>query len=86
MKVFRWSELKNERLKKTRGASFEELLTGKIIDTIDHPSRNDQKIMLIQYKEYIWMIPHEETKDEIILKTLYKSRKYTKWCRERGIL
>ena len=78
MKEVRWSLLKSERLKRTRGVSFEELLQAKLVDVRRHPTRTEQKIMLIEHKGYIWVMPYTETAHERFLKTLYPSRKYTK--------
>lgn len=76
MKEYRWSELKSLRLRMTRGASFEELLTGSVVGIRENPSRPHQKVILIHYKSDIWVIPFVESSDHIFLKTLYRSRKY----------
>ncbi len=78
MKKTRWNPLKSERLKKTRGVSFAEIIKGKIIKIEDSPSRPNQQVMLIEYKDYIWVVPFVETDKEFFLKTLYQSRKFTK--------
>jgi len=78
----KWSSLKNERLKKTRGVSFEELMTGEMVSVIRHPMRPDQQVILIWYRDYVWAVPYVEKEGEIFLKTLYPSRKYTKWFKE----
>lgn len=75
---FKWSSLKSRRLKRRRGAAFEEVLGGEFIEVIDHPVRADQKILLMWYREYVWAIPCILSEGEIFLKTLYKCRKYTK--------
>ena len=78
MKEIKWDLLKNERLKKTRGVSFEELLNSKLVTILKHPSRANQKIMLFEHKKYIWIVPFVEEKDYYFLKTVFPSRKYTK--------
>jgi hypothetical protein len=78
MKEIKWSLLKSECLKKTRGVSFEEILTSKLISVKKHASRKEQKIMLFSYKKYVWVVPFVEDKEHIFLKTLFSSRKYTK--------
>lgn len=85
MKEVRWSLLKSERLKRTRGVSFEEILRAKLVAVQKHPKKEHQKVMLFEYKEYIWVVPYVERGDEIFLKTLYPSRTYTKIYR-RGEL
>ena len=78
MREYRWSNLKSRRLKKTRGASFEELLTGTIVDIQENPSRPEQKVMLMRYRGDIWVIPFVEAVEHSFLKTLYRCRKYRK--------
>lgn len=78
MKQIRWDVLKNERLKKTRGASFEDLINSKLIKIMKNPKRVHQNIMLFEYKKYIWVVPIVEEKEYYFLKTLFPSRKYTK--------
>ena len=78
MKAIRWNLLKSERLKRTRGVSFEEIIAGKLIDVKIHPMRDNQQIMLFEYRSYIWVVPFVEADDHIFLKTMYPSRKFTK--------
>ena len=85
MKITRWDSVKSERLKKTRGVSFEEISGAKLVDIKDHPSRKNQKLMLFDYKGYIWLVPFVQTNEEIFLKTLYPSSKYTKIFRKGGL-
>ena len=82
MKDIRWSQLKSERLKRTRGVSFEEIISSQLIAVKNHPKREDQNIMLFKLKGYIWIVPYVEEKDYIFLKTLYPSRKFTKLYRK----
>jgi hypothetical protein len=78
MKGFKWNLLKSKRLKRTRGVSFEEIVTAKIIDLKDNPHRQNQQMLLFEYRNYIWLVPCVETETHLFLKTLYPSRKYTK--------
>ena len=82
MKDIRWSQLKSERLKRTRGVSFEEIISSKLIAVKNHPKKADQNIMLFKLKDYIWIVPYVEEKDYMFLKTLYPSRKFTKLYRK----
>ena len=83
MKDIQWSELKNNKLKQERGVSFNELIEqGKLVIYQNNPTRDNQKIMLFDYKQYIWVVPCVETEDTIFLKTLFQSRKYTKQLRQ----
>jgi len=85
MKDLRWSRLKSERLKKTRGVSFKEIIFSELLAVKAHPKRPDQNIMLFKLKGYIWIVPYAEAEDYLFLKTLYPSRKFTKLYR-RGEL
>jgi len=85
MKEIRWNLLKSERLKRTRGVSFEEILQARLVAIQKHHKRESQKVMLFEHKEYIWVVPFVESEDEIFLKTLYPSRMYTRIYR-RGEL
>jgi len=78
MKEIRWSQLKSERLKKTRGVSFEEIIASKLIDICRHPHNENQKILVYKYKSYLWAVPFVVDGDTIFLKTIYPSRKLMK--------
>jgi hypothetical protein len=73
-----WSRLKSKRLKQTRGVSFEEIVTSKLIDIRKHPSRENQKILVYQHKGYLWAVPYAIEGETIFLKTIYPSRKLMK--------
>ena len=78
MTEFKWNPLKNERLKRTRGISFEEIIKAELMVVRDHPRLAHQSFMLFWHKGYIWFVPFVLTNDQIFLKTIYQSRKYTK--------
>jgi hypothetical protein len=73
-------------LKQTRGASFEDIIYSELIVVKGHPKRINQDIMLFKFKGYIWIVPYVEEKDYIFLKTLYPSRKYSRFYRKRKTL
>ena len=83
MKEYRWNELKNERLKRTRGVSFEEIIQAKLLGIRKHQSRPDQKVYVFDYKGYVWAVPYVIAEDHIFLKTLYRSRKDMKLFKRR---
>ena len=86
MSEIRWNLLKSERLKKTRGVSFEDVLQGKLIAIKKHPKKKHQDIMLFEYRRYIWLASYvKEENGDIFLKTLYPSRKYTKLYKEKKL-
>ena len=78
MKQLRLNLLKSERLKETRGASFEDIVQAKLVAVKRHPAKEHQNIMLFEYKGYIWVVPYIEDEKGFFLKILYPSRKYTK--------
>lgn len=84
MKVFRWDNEKNEKLKKSRGVCFEQvvLLMEKedVFDTIEHSNQDKypgQKVAIVKIEDYVYLIPYVQEKDEIFLKTIIPSRKAT---------
>ncbi len=85
MKFFEWNSEKNERLKRERGISFEEVVffieKGAVLDIIQHPNNQkyaDQKIYVININEYVYLVPFVETDRSYFLKTVIPSRKMTK--------
>lgn len=84
MQYFDWNKEKNDKLKKERNISFEEVLLaieeGNILDIIQNPSRNfpNQKAYVIKINDYIYYVPFIEEKEKIFLKTIIPSRKVRK--------
>ncbi len=76
-KIF-WNPEKNDQLKKLRKVTFGDLLDSRFIGTEDHPTKKHQKLMLFEYKKYVWVMPYVEGKDYLFLTTAFQSRKYTK--------
>ncbi len=83
--IFNWDDRKNERLKKERGISFEEIIlaidNGQLLSVLTHPNPEKyagQKIYLVALDDYVVAVPFREEGDEILLITAYPSRKYTK--------
>ncbi len=85
MKVFNWNSEKNHQLIEERGRSFEEAVfhieNGGLLDDICHPNELDyphQNIFIVAIADYVYLVPYVETDDEIFLKTVIPSRKFTK--------
>ena len=78
MKEFIWSEEKNERLQKTRGVSFEQLAGSRFIGIEEHHTRPHQRLMLFEFRDYVWVVPYVESGEHYFLKTAFPSRKHTK--------
>lgn len=83
MLSFKWDATKSLRLKKTRGASFEEVTKADLVDIQAHPSRSEQVYLMFWFRQYIWVVPAVEESHYLFLKTLFPSRKYTKIYKER---
>jgi len=82
---FIWNQSKNEKLKRERDISFEEIViaiqNNCIIDIIEHPNADkypNQRLYIIKFNDYIYVVPVEISDDDIELKTIFKSRKFNK--------
>ena len=91
MKNFVWNEDKNEKLKRERNVSFEIILLQieavKILDILEHPNSEKyqgQKIFVIEFEGYAFLVPFVEDEQKIFLKTIIPSRKATKFYLKRG--
>ena len=82
MKYFDWDERKNEILRRERGIGFEDVVVaineGRLLVTMGHSKRPNQKIYVINVDNYAYMVPFVEDKDKHFLKTIYPSRIMTK--------
>jgi uncharacterized DUF497 family protein len=86
MKIYNWNPGKNQELIVGRGVSFEEAIFHiehcGLLDDIAHPNASDyphQRIFVICIKEYVHLVPYVESEDEVFLKTIIPSRKFTKF-------
>jgi hypothetical protein len=83
-KIVNWNNDKNEWLKSERNISFEEIIVAivehdKLIDIIQNNGKyKDQKVLVVEIENYIYLCPFIENDNEIFLKTIYPSRKLTK--------
>ena len=85
MKYYNWYPEKNEKLKKERNISFEEVVfhihNGDEVAIIDHPNQSrypNQKMSIVVIDGYAYLVPFVESETEIFLKTIIPSRKATK--------
>lgn len=85
MKVFNWNSDKNHQLIEERGKSFEEAIfhieNGGLLDDICHPNAlgyPHQRIFVVAIDNYAYLVPYVEMENEIFLKTVIPSRKFTK--------
>ncbi len=86
---FEWNPEKNERLKKERNISFEQVIfhlsKGDIWEIAGHPDQKKypgQKIYFVIIENYIYAVPHIIEKEYIFLKTIIPSRKATKMYKD----
>lgn len=82
---FDWNPEKNERLKKERHISFEQIIfhlsQGNIWKISDHPDQEKypgQNIYFVIVEDYIYLVPYVIDQNYIFLKTIIPSRKATK--------
>ena len=85
MKYFDWDEEKNNLLRLTRNISFEEIIfslaNDKLLEIVEHPNKEkypNQKIFIVEVKEYAYLVPFVEDEKKYFLKTIYPSREATK--------
>ena len=82
MKYFNWGSEKNKKLIKERGVSFEICLvkieSGNILDILNNKNYPNQKIFVLEIEGYVYLVPFIENENEIFLKTIIPSRKFTK--------
>ena len=85
MKYHTWDLEKNEKIKKERGLSFEDVVYyiehGGLLAIIKNPNQEkypDQMMYEINIHDYVYLVPFVETKKQIFLKTIIPSRKATK--------
>jgi len=80
---FEWSDEKNELLKDTRGISFEDVVlslsSGKLLDKIKSPTHKNQECYVLEINDYVYIVPFAQDEDKVFLKTIYPSRKHTKY-------
>jgi uncharacterized DUF497 family protein len=85
MKYFDWNDEKNEKLKKARGVSFEQvelaIASGDLVDRIRHPNPAkypNQRVFLVRIEDYIYSVPYVEDDEKIFFKTIIPNSKAIK--------
>ena len=85
MASYAWSETKDLQLRAARGVGFQEILeaiaSGGLMDVLEHPNRErygQQRIFVVRLHEYVYLVPFVEMSEEIFLRTIIPSRKFTK--------
>lgn len=85
MKPFRWDPEKNDQLKVARGIAFEEIVLaveeGGLRDVLVHPNQRrypGQVVLVVSYREYVYLVPSVDEDGYYFLKTIIPSRKATR--------
>ena len=85
MRYFTWDGAKNEKLKRERHISFEEIVfhirNGDLLDVLDHPNQAryaGQRIFVVQRDANAFIVPFAEDERSVTLKTIIPSRKATR--------
>jgi hypothetical protein len=85
VRPFRWDPAKNERLKSARGISYEEIVLaiedGGLKDILVHPNQKrypGQVVLVVAYREYVYLVPSVEEDEYYFLKTIIPSRRATR--------
>jgi len=85
--TFNWDDDKNRQLKGMRGISFEEIVLciseGRLIAVLEHSNKTkypNQRLYVVERGGYAYVVPFvdDHAAGEIVLKTIYPSRQYTK--------
>lgn len=85
MKEFRWNEAKNAELRRSRSVSFEEIVSaigaGGLRDVLKHRNAARyprQSVLVVELRDYGYLVPFVEETDYYFLKTIIPSRKATR--------
>lgn len=85
MKQFDWDADKNVLLRQERGISFEDVVYciqgGRLLTILEHPNQikyGHQKMFVIEFDGYAYVVPFVESETTIFLKTIFPSRKLTR--------
>ena len=85
-KRIEWNQEKSEWLRNKygrKGIRFEDceklIQARQVLAVITNPSpkRPQQKMFVLEIKNYVYLVPYVEDDEKIFLKTVYPSRKYT---------
>ena len=85
-----WEETKNKKLKATRDISFEDvaqiILEKRYAAILENPVNPKQRIFVVNYKGYTYVVPFViDAEKNIVLKTIFPSRKFHKLYGEKKI-
>jgi len=85
VQYFDWDKEKNQKLKEERDVSFEDVVIAlneeRVLYRGDHPNQKKypgQKIVVVEIRDYAYVVPFVEDKGKIFFKTIIPNRKATK--------
>lgn len=85
MYYFDWNREKNEVLKIERDVSFEDVVLciqeKGLLAILDHPNKQkypNQSVLIVNIRDYVYVVPFVEDGEKVFLKTIIPSRKMTK--------
>jgi uncharacterized DUF497 family protein len=86
---FNWDVEKNTIPKSSKGITFEDsvyaLYDDRLLDIIPSPTHRNQLCFAVEVEKYVYIVPFvEEDEHTIFLKTIYPSRKHTKFYLRGG--
>ena len=91
MYCYNFDPQKNKKLIELRGISFEEVISilenKGPIDVVRHHSDgkySHQKMYVIEFHGYVYLVPFVERENEIFLKTIFPSRRANKKYLNKG--
>ena len=91
MDGYNWDPLKNEKLIRERGISFEDIVQAiaekGLLDIAQHPNPSrypGQAIYVVQIANYVYLVPFEKSEGDIRLITIIPSRKAVRKYKFRG--
>ena len=75
-----------------RGVCFDDVIEAVLNDgllgILEHPNKSKyahQRLLLVQVKNYVYVVPFIEDREKIFLKTVFPSRKFTKLYLKREV-
>ena len=88
--VVDWSQEKNEELKADRGLRFEDaevlILAEDILADLPYPNQDKypgQRMLHLLIDDYVCVVPYVQEDNTLFLKTMFRSRKATKYFLKR---
>ena len=86
MKIINWNKEKAIKLKNDRNIELEKIAVliseKQFLCILEIPTRQNQKMFLLEYDDYAVCVPFVETENEIFIKTAFRNRKLNKQFRK----